>query len=52
MIMALLYFVSDLVLAILFEPLILLFIYISRHVPFLAHMRETNISVELALKLF
>ncbi len=41
MIMTLLYFVSDLVLAVLFEPLMLLFIYISKHVPFLAHMRET-----------
>lgn len=38
--MTLLYLISDVVLAILFEPLMLLFLYISKHVPFLIRFRE------------
>lgn len=39
-IMTILYFISDVVLAILFEPMMMLFLYLSKHVPFLVQLRE------------
>ncbi len=51
--MMLLYFISDVILAFAFEPLLMLFIYIGKHITFLRRLSEAfKLSVEKTIKHF